>query len=96
MFAEFCQTSANMLQIVARLVAIFGKHLEHTYDCRAVQRSVFCRSRRELSNAYLIAKFGFDTAFDAVCLAELVAVHIVLVKLPFAIRSSTVPCQMLL
>ena len=24
--------------------------------------SALCRSRRELSNAYLLAKFGFDTA----------------------------------
>ena len=29
---------------------------------RAVQRSASCRSRRELSNAYLLANFGFDTA----------------------------------
>ena len=27
-----------------------------------MQRSALCRSRRELSNAYLLAKFGFDTA----------------------------------
>ena len=27
-----------------------------------MQRSPLCRSRRELSNAYLLAKFGFDTA----------------------------------
>ena len=27
-----------------------------------MQRSAFCRSRRELSNEYLLAKFGFDTA----------------------------------
>ena len=32
------------------------------WDCRAVQRSALCRSRRELSNAYLLAKFDFDTA----------------------------------
>ena len=31
-------------------------------DSKTVQRSAFCRSRRELSNAYLLAKFGFDTA----------------------------------
>ena len=31
-------------------------------DFRAVQRSALCRSRRELSNAYFLAKFGFDTA----------------------------------
>ena len=27
-----------------------------------MQRSAWCRSRRELSNAYLLAKFRFDTA----------------------------------
>ena len=27
-----------------------------------MQRSAFCRSRRELSNAYLLAEFRFDTA----------------------------------
>ena len=27
-----------------------------------MQRSAFCRSRRELSNEYVLAKFGFDTA----------------------------------
>ena len=27
-----------------------------------MQRSALCRSRRELSNGYLLAKFGFDTA----------------------------------
>ena len=32
------------------------------HDFGAVQRSALCRSRRELSNAYLLAKFGFDTA----------------------------------
>ena len=36
-------------------------------DCRAVQKSALCRSRRELSNAYLLAKFGFDTAEDEPC-----------------------------
>ena len=39
-------------------MAIFGKKC----GFRAVQRSALCRSRRELSNAYLVAKFGFDTA----------------------------------
>ena len=27
-----------------------------------MQRSALCRSRRELSNAYFLAKIGFDTA----------------------------------
>merc|ERR1712078_83140 len=29
---------------------------------KTVQRSALCRSRRELSHEYLLAKFGFDTA----------------------------------
>ena len=31
-------------------------------DSKTVQRCALCRSRRELSNEYLLAKFGFDTA----------------------------------
>ena len=34
---------------------------------RTVQNSAFCRSRREHSNAYLLAKFGFDTAENEPC-----------------------------
>ena len=30
-------------------------------DSKTVQRSAFYRSRRELSNDYLLVKFGFDT-----------------------------------
>ena len=30
--------------------------------CKGVQRSALCRSRRELSNEYLLAKIGVDTA----------------------------------
>ena len=32
-----------------------------------MQRSALCRSRRELSNAYLLAKFGFDAAENEPC-----------------------------
>ena len=32
-----------------------------------MQRSALCRSRRELSNEYLRAKFGFDTAENEPC-----------------------------
>ena len=32
-----------------------------------MQRSALCRSRRELSNAYILAKFGFDTAENEPC-----------------------------
>ena len=34
---------------------------------RAVQRSALCTSRRELSNAYLLAKLRFDTAENEPC-----------------------------
>ena len=32
-----------------------------------MQKSALCRSRRELSNAYLLAKFGFDTDENEPC-----------------------------
>ena len=32
-----------------------------------MQRSALCRSRRELSNAYFLPKFGFDTAENDPC-----------------------------
>ena len=32
-----------------------------------MQRSALCRSRRELSHKYLLAKFGFDTAENEPC-----------------------------
>ena len=41
---------------------IFVYFFTQTDPARTVQRCAFCRSRRELSNAYLVAKFGFDTA----------------------------------
>ena len=46
---------------------------------------------------YLVATFGFDTA-RAAWIAEFVAVHIVLVKLSFAIaiKTSAIPRQMFL
>ena len=32
------------------------------FDSKTVQRSALCRSRRELSNEYLLVKIGVDTA----------------------------------
>ena len=66
-FAEFCkireirQQLAIYLkksQLLDKVLAIFQ---ERCYF-RAVQRSALCRSRQELTNAYLLAKFRFDTA----------------------------------
>ena len=58
---------------MATFLAIFKPKIElrmfifvyvstQTDPARTGQRSAFCRSRRELSNAYLLPKFGFDTA----------------------------------
>ena len=41
---------------------IFVYFFTQTDPTRTVQRSAFCRSWRELSNADIFAKFGFDTA----------------------------------
>ena len=44
--------------VLARLLFPQFSHM----DSKAVQRSALCRSRRELSNEYLLAKIGVDTA----------------------------------
>ena len=49
--------------VLARLLFPQFSHM----DSKAVQRSALCRSRRELSNEYLLAKFGFDTAENEPC-----------------------------
>ena len=41
---------------------IFVYFFTQTDPTRTVQRSALCRSRRELSNEYLLAKIGVDTA----------------------------------
>ena len=50
--AKYGGRSLPGLQIRALMLDVF----------RVVQRSVLCRSRRELANAYLLAEFGFETA----------------------------------
>ena len=50
-----------------RLKALAEIYTMNKYDFRAVQRSAFCRSRRELSNAHFLAKFGFDAAENEPC-----------------------------
>ena len=44
------------------MFANFDKKLRLENGARTVQRSALWRSRRELSNAYFLAKFGFDPA----------------------------------
>ena len=58
-FVKICQTFAEF----SKILAIFRK----TCDLRTVQRSALCRSRRELSNAYFLAKIGLDTAENEPC-----------------------------
>ena len=57
----FCQHFAKFWQYFQRFL---NKNLsfEDGIRFKTVQRSALCRSRRELSNACFLAKFGFDTA----------------------------------
>ena len=49
--------------LLLRTLVIPGRSVHgERVNCKGVQRSALCRSRRELSNAYFLAKFGFDTA----------------------------------
>ena len=68
-FSKFCkilQNSAKILKNFAKFWQILANFWKKC-DFRAVQRSALCRSRRELSNAYLLAKFRFDTAENEPC-----------------------------
>ena len=49
------------LEIGVVLARSFFPHFS-SMDSKTVQRSALCRSRRELSNEYLLAKIGVDTA----------------------------------
>ena len=64
-FAKFCKIS-KISEKFRKFWQNSSKFLKKC-DFRAVQRSALCRSRRELSNAYLLAKFGFDTAENEPC-----------------------------
>ena len=74
-FAKFCNMFGNILtkkmtlQSGASRFHLFGVVLARLFfpqfsivDSKTVQRSALCRSRQELSDEYLLAKFGFDTA----------------------------------
>ena len=62
-FSEMLLNLLNLSEICKNKLVNFDKR----WDYRAVQRSALCRSRRELSNAYLVAKFGLDTAENEPC-----------------------------
>ena len=61
---EDCKKSANLkfCKKLADCSAIFNEKLRLENGAKAVQRSALCRSRRELSNEYLLANIGVDTA----------------------------------
>ena len=52
----------HIIHFSCNFVATISSLWKQKCDFRSVQRSAFCRSRRELANAYLRAEFGFDTA----------------------------------
>merc|ERR1712159_588803 len=60
------------------------------FESKTVKRSALCRSRRELSNEYLLAKIGFDTAENEPCevhkfeLSEILNLNFEISKLLFA------------
>ena len=60
--AKFWQNLRNFGKKQEAIQQFVTKLLRLESDSKAVQTSALCRSRRELSNEYLLAKFGFDTA----------------------------------
>ena len=52
---------SKLWQTIGNIFSDFQTKIELRELCKGVHLN-FCRSRRELSNEYLLAKFGFDTA----------------------------------
>ena len=63
-FRRILRTSACAPRL---FTGFFRRKRTNDLRLQTVQRSPLCRSRRELSNAYLLAKFGFDTAENEPC-----------------------------
>ena len=65
-FAEKMQKSKEKLKKIGNSIIQSRKNVGDFWlkfwVWRTVQRSALCRSRRELSNEYLLAKIGVDTA----------------------------------
>ena len=68
------QHLAKFSKILANLVKILWKvqSLTKCWELTTVQRSALCKSRRELSNEYFLAKFLFDTAENEPCKIRMV------------------------
>ena len=59
---DFRKKQQNIQQFLTEILRL-EPHFSPV-DSKAVQRSALCRSRRELSNAYLLAKIGVDDDDD--------------------------------
>ena len=62
MFGEKIEIRDQLLPLFIFSMFIFGYFFTQTDPTRTLQSSALCKSRRELSNEYLLAKIGVDTA----------------------------------
>ena len=62
-FWRILQNFAKIYKKTAKKISIFNEKNEIRERCKGV----LCVDRRELSNDYLLAKFGFDTAENEPC-----------------------------
>ena len=62
-----CCLMASHFHLFGVVLARFFPPSFRLWIPKTVQRSAMCRSRRELSNAYFLAKFGLDTAENEPC-----------------------------
>ena len=61
-FWQNCENLGKKFKKTGKIQQFLPEILRLESDSKAVQRSALCRSRRELSNEYLLAKIRFDTA----------------------------------
>ena len=59
---ENCKISVILLEIHENVTKICDENLLNCRGRRGAKEYKSCRSRQELSNEYLLAKIGFDTA----------------------------------
>ena len=59
---ENCKISVILLEIHENVTKICDENLLNCWGRRGAKEYKSCRSRQELSNEYLLAKIGFDTA----------------------------------
>ena len=64
---ENCKISVILLEIHENVTKICDENLLNCWGRRGAKEYKSCRSRQELSNEYLLAKIGFDTAEHEPC-----------------------------